>query len=467
MNTLNRIAAAITAFLMIAASAAAADFNVKDYGAKGNGKQMNTDAFNKAVVACSNAGGGRVIVPAGVWLTGTVMMQDNVELHLEDGALVKGADSIGEYVGYVAQKEGFEKYKMAYAEYWNKALVLAVGKKNVSITGPGCLSGEHVINPEGEDRSRGPHTIVFAECTNFTLREFTVIKAGNYAFMGYELKNGVFENLKMREGFDGIHVRGGRNIIIRNCLFETGDDAIAGGYWNNFVISDCHVNSTCNGIRIIYPATDLEICDCLFKGPGVYPHRSVKSLQGKKLMMAAVNIQPGAWQATHGPLQNIHIHDITVDSLRCVFHSDLKTSTWCEDLVIERVKATQIYDAALQIHSWKGGTYDEVQLRDIDVQYVGRTDKTAMEAVVKPPLIEAAVLPYWALYARNIRNLVLENVNFTYTGSECRGAIGFDNIADIKMSEVNVMEVEGKDTIDPVNCALTPQSMVKKFIPTR
>ena len=108
-----------------------------------------------------------------------------------------------------------------------------------------------------------------------------------------------------------------------------------------------------------------------------------------------------------------------------------------------------------------------MQLRDIDVQYVGRTDKTAMEAVVKPPLIEAAVLPYWALYARNIRNLVLENVNFTYTGSECRGAIGFDNIADIKMSEVNVMEVEGKDKIDPVNCALTPQSMVKKFIPTR
>ena len=69
MNTLNRITAAITAFLMIAASAAAADFNVKDYGAKGNGKQMNTDAFNKAVGAGSKAGGGRVIIPSGVWLT--------------------------------------------------------------------------------------------------------------------------------------------------------------------------------------------------------------------------------------------------------------------------------------------------------------------------------------------------------------------------------------------------------------
>ena len=69
----------------------------------------------------------------------------------------------------------------------------------------------------------------------------------------------VFHDLEFNEGWDGIHIRGGKNITIRNCRFFTGDDAIAGGYWENMVISDCHINSSCNGVRMIMPATGLTI----------------------------------------------------------------------------------------------------------------------------------------------------------------------------------------------------------------
>lgn len=448
-------------------SAYPADYNIKAYGAKGNGKTDNTEAFTKAIADCNNAGGGRVIVPAGDWMTETIELLDNVELHLEEGANIIASHDISTYRGYVCTREGFEKYKMAYAQYWNKAVIFAVGRRNIAITGSGTISGENVTNPQGEDKIRGPHTIVLAECTNFTLRGFTVERAGNYAFMGYELKNGVFENLKMKEGYDGIHIRGGKNIVIRNCRIETGDDAIAGGHWDNFVITDCHINSTCNGIRIIYPVSDLEICHNVFKGPGVYPHRSVKNLQGKRLMMAAINLQPGAWQATEGPVEKVYVHDLEVDNVRCVFHADLKTSTWGEDILLERIKATNIYHASIQFHSWKGGTFDNVTLRDIDVEYVGRTDDEARNAEVKAPSIEAIVLPYWAFFGRNIRSLQMENVNFSYKGEECRTAIGFDNIADIRTENVSVQEVEGKDTIDPVNCYLSPQNLLKKFIPLR
>ena len=78
----------------------------------------------------------------------------------------------------------------------------------------------------------------------------------------------------MEEGWDGIHIRGGKDIRIRNCRFNTGDDAVAGGLWKNVVIENCYMNSSCNGIRLIMPATGLKIVDCEFRGPGKYPHRT-------------------------------------------------------------------------------------------------------------------------------------------------------------------------------------------------
>ena len=96
------------------------------------------------------------------------------------------------------------------------------------------------------------------------MRGITLNCASNYAFMAYKIEDMVFHDLEFNEGWDGIHIRGGKNITIRNCRFFTGDDAIAGGYWENMVISDCHINSSCNGVRMIMPATGLTISNCTF-----------------------------------------------------------------------------------------------------------------------------------------------------------------------------------------------------------
>ena len=76
---------------------------------------------------------------------------------------------------------------------------------------------------------------------------------------------------------------------IVGCQFYTGDDSIAGRYWDNVLISDCIVNSSCNGIRLIGPATHLIVHDCLFYGPGVQPHRT----SNRYNMLAGINLQPG------------------------------------------------------------------------------------------------------------------------------------------------------------------------------
>lgn len=442
-------------------------YNIKDFGAKGNGKTLNTEAINNAVRSCSQQGGGVVMVPEGDFLSGTIELLDNVELRLAKGARLIATTDLSLYKGYICEREGFEKYKMAYAEYWNKAFILAVGRSNFAITGEGIICGQHVENPNGEDRIRGPHSIIFAESKNFRISGVKVEQAGNYAFMGYELRNGLYENMWMTEGYDGIHIRGGKNIVIRNCKFQTGDDAIAGGWWENFVITDCDINSRCNAIRIIYPVEDLEICDCKFQGPGIYPQRSSKRLRTYKTMMSAVNIQPGAWQDCEGVLRSVYIHDLEIDNIENVLNCDLKRGTWSDDVRVERIKATNIYNSALQFVGYWGGIHDSVVLRDIDIQYVGRTDEAVKSPGVNPTSIEAQVQPYWGMYLQGIRHLTLENIKLSYTGAESRSAIGVEDVFKVDMADLQIQPVEGKESVVSVYSELSPTRKSTKFIPLR
>ena len=455
------------ALMQLCAVAARPIYNIKDFGAKGGGKTLCTEAINNAVRACYESGGGVVLVPEGEFLSGTIELLDNVELSLEAGARIVATRDLASYRGYVCLRDDFQQYKMAYAEYWNKAFILAVGKSNFAVTGEGVICGQHVENPDGEDHLRGPHCIVFAESRNFKISGVKIEQAGNYAFMGYELQNGLYENMWMTEGYDGIHIRGGRNIVIRNCKFQTGDDAIAGGWWENFVITDCDINSRCNAIRIIYPVEDLEIANSEFRGPGIYPQRSSAKLRTYETMMSAVNIQPGAWQDCEGVIKNVYIHDLDIDNIENVLNCDLKRGTWSEGVRVERIKARRIHNSALQFVNYWGGVHESVELRDIDIEYVGRTDEAVRNTGVWATSIEAQIQPYWGMYLRGVRHLTLANIKLSYTGEECRSAVGVEDVFKVDMEDLQIQEVEGKESVVSVYSELSPTRVSTKFIPLR
>ena len=461
---MKRFVILVVALLQLALVAEARTcYNIKDFGAKGNGKSVNTEAINRAIKHCSEQGGGVVVVPKGVFVSGTIFLQNNVELRLEEGAVLAGVEDPTQYTGYVCPDNRYDHFKVAQAAYWNHCFILAQGCHNVAITGEGTIDGRHIYDPNGEAHFRGPHALMFAETDGLTLRGVNITRASNYAVMGYALKNTLIENVKITEGCDAVHIRGSKNMTIRDCSFETGDDCIAGGYWENTLITRCYINSTCNGLRIIFPVTNCEISHCRIEGPGHYVQRHIAKLTGK--MLAAVIVQPGAWWPATGGVDNLYLHDLDIADLRCAFAANLRMHTWSKSITLERIRAKNIYHSAIQIDSWRGGIYDNVTLRDVEVEYAGRTDEKARTVVLEAPKREARLLPYWAFYARNVRNLTLDGVKFTYTGQECRSAIGFENISYINMNNVDAQAVEGKETIHAEECQLVPETQTKNYVP--
>ena len=270
----------------------AGTWNVRDHGAAGDGTADDTASLNKAVAACAEAGGGVVYFPPGRYLTATVHLKSNVTLHLGAGAEVVGHPDPERYQNF-APPAGTP---LADRLRWHRALILGVGVENVAITGPGVVNGNKVFDPRGEERMRGPHTVLLGSCKHVTIRDVSIVDSANYAVMLEFTSHVDVRGVKITGGWDGVHFRGWkdnpcRDVSITGCQFFTGDDCIAGWYWEDTLIADCVINSSCNGIRLIGPAKNLVIHDCLFYGPGKFEHRSSREKM-RRNMLAGLCLSP-------------------------------------------------------------------------------------------------------------------------------------------------------------------------------
>lgn len=323
------------------------EVNITKFGAKGDGKKVATKAINKAIEKAEN--GAKVVIPAGKYLTGTIVLKSNITLEIEEGAELIGVDDIDAYSSYKPTRdmsrydtgEGTRNSNMASDERWTKALILGVGLQNVRITGKGLINGSHVSDSLGEENMRGPHTILLAECSNVVVDGVNITCASNYAVLGYELKHCCFTSMNITQGWDGIHIRGCEDVAIKNCDISTGDDAIAGGYWKGMLIDGCKLNSSCNGIRMIEPSVNLEIGNCSISGPGRYPHRTSGDAKRTSSIYGIV-LEPGAWGDAPGHTENVYIHDVKIDNLLSPIVYSMGENNTCSGLTIENVVATHI-----------------------------------------------------------------------------------------------------------------------------
>jgi polygalacturonase len=217
-------------------SGAGANFNVRDFGAKGDGHQVDTVAINQAIGAAAAAGGGTVLLPAGTYLSYSIRLMSHVRLQLASGTVLLAADppGAGEQQGYDLAEDNkpWEEYQDFGHSHWHNSLIWGEGLENVSICGPGLIWGKGISRGEFQ----GPITtlpgvankaIAFKNCHDVILRDFSILHGGHLGILTTGVDNLTIDNVKIDTNRAGIDMDCCRNVRVSNCSINAPwDDAI-------------------------------------------------------------------------------------------------------------------------------------------------------------------------------------------------------------------------------------------------
>jgi len=226
-------------------------YNVRDFGAKGDGLAIDTKSIDKAIAQASRSGGGTVFFPAGNYLSTTIHLQSKVSIYLDQGstliAAAKGYDFPEEN-----KNDGYQDYGHSH---FDNSLIVGTGLHDIAILGPGRIWGRGLLRdtvPSGSEKGFGNKTISLKLCRNVTLRDFSVLNGGWFVALLNAVDNLVIDNVTMDTNRDGIDVISSKNVRITNCLINSPqDDAIclksdyALGYpraTENVMIANCQVS---------------------------------------------------------------------------------------------------------------------------------------------------------------------------------------------------------------------------------
>jgi len=269
----------------VAQHAMDASFNVRAYGAMGDGKTIDSPAVNRAIEAIASSGGGVLLFPAGTYVCFSIRLKSNVDLYLSHGCTILAADSprTGQTTGYdggvydaAEDNDPWTPFQDYGHNHWHNSLFWAEDEHDFSILGPGLVHGKGLSNGSGitdvrggylnfsaEQKGVGNKAIALKNCRNVTLRDFSVLKGGHFALLATGVDNMTLDNLLVDTDRDGFDIDCCRNVRVSNCTVNSPwDDAIcpkssyALGYQrstdnvtiaNNYVTGTYELGSACAG----------------------------------------------------------------------------------------------------------------------------------------------------------------------------------------------------------------------------
>jgi len=456
-----------------AAGSAPSPFNIRNYGAKGDGATLDTAAINQAIQAAATAGGGTVHFPAGVYLTYSIHLQSNVGLYLDHGAVLLAAPSPMEGISApgaydLAEPQGaWEPYQDYGHNHWHNSLLWGEGLHDISITGSGLIWGKGLLrgwdwvkDPGKADASKpgvGNKSIALKNCRNVLLRDFSVLEGGHFCVLATGVDNLTIDNLLLDTNRDGMDIDCCRNVRVSNCTVNSPwDDGIcpkssfALGYarpTENLTITNCYVTggyelgSVLDGSWKLSPDPHWPATGRIKLGTesnGGFRNITISNCVFESCQGFALESEDGALIEDIA-FSNITMRDIRTAPLFLRLGTRMRGPKGVEPGVMRRVLLSNISSSGAShlpsiLSGVPGHNIEDLKIHDVFLEQIGGAAESM--AALDPPEKEAGYpdprmfgdLPATGFFIRHVKNLEMSNVEIQTRTPDPRPAFWLNDV---------------------------------------
>jgi polygalacturonase len=454
-------------------------FDIRAFGATGDGKTIDTPAIQRAIDAAAAAGGGTVYFPAGTYASYSIHLKSHVGLYLDHGSTLLAADTVPGQ-GYDVPEPGpgnaFQDFGHSH---WHNSLIWGENIEDVSIEGPGLIWGKGLIKNQN-DRSpvrNGNKSIALKDVKNVILRDFSILHGGHFGILATGADNLTIDNLKIDTNRDGIDVDACRNVRISNTSVNSPwDDAI--------------VLKTSYGLGRLQETQNVTITNSFVSGG--FEEGTLLDATYKRIDPAARIPKTG--RVKLGTESNGDFKDITISNITFDYSGGLALETvdgsHLEDISISNITMRDVTNAPIflrlgarmrgpkemQIGSLKrvnisnvvvhnspvrwasiisgipGHEIEDVKLNNIMIFYPGGGTKE--QAAIQPPEKENAYpeptmfgeIPAYGFYVRHVNGIEFNNVQVAYETPDQRPAFILDDVQNADFFHVKADHAPGVPT---------------------
>jgi hypothetical protein len=428
-----------------------AHFNVRDFGATGDGRTNDTVAINKTIDQSNAGGGGDVIFPAGTYVAASIHLKSNVRLLLDKDAVITGAKS-----GYDApEPNGFEQYQDFGHSHFHDALMWGDNIDNFAIVG-GRVNGGHIIEGDPENRDIGDKLISIKNSRNLQFQNITHESGGHFVYLLNACENITIANVTVKKSRDGVNFVGCRNVQLHDCHFTgCGDDTVAlKSDWalgrrvqsENIYVWDSYFESACNALQF-GSETAGDFCNINFWNVGI-------GRAGK----AGIGITT----ADGGLIDGVNYRDITMKGAACPIFMRVTNRLRSGDpgkktgaiknikisnLIVTNCKAGEKgWPRTCVISGLPGSRLENISLEKVKIVYRGGGKKLNDEALPlseEMPIKKFGPLPASGFYIREVNGITFRNVAAAFESADSRPVIAALDVDGFALEQFEARTASG------------------------
>jgi polygalacturonase len=460
-------------------------YNVKDFGATGDGKTLDTDPINKAINDASAAGGGTVYFPAGTYASFSIHLKSHIRLFIDQGATILAAQSVAGKPGYDEPEPNKWGDTLKYQDFghshFHNSLIWGENLEDISIMGPGTIYGKGLTRNTPRRLGEGNKAIALKLCRNVILRDFSILYGGHFGMLLTGIDNMTIDNIKEDTNRDGMDIDCCRNVIVSNCSVNSPwDDGIclkssfALGILRateNVTITNCQVSGFDRGTFAngTFMRNESKIVPDR-QGPTGRIKLGTETTGGFK----GVTISNCSFQYCRGlalesvdgaaledvTISNITMRDVVNSPIFLRLGARMRGPAGADTSKLRRIMISDVnvYNADSHFSSMivgiPGHDVEDVKLNNIRIYY-RQIDSPQVKIQKAPPELirdypepqRFGVIPAYGFFIRHAKNIELNNVEISYLGGETRPAVVLQDVKNISFNNFKAQTATGVPVI--------------------